>query len=406
MERRAVEKFAFCEKKLTFDTNILTLKTKIQFSISRMEKILNLFVAFAMVAFSVACEGQGPDGGEDEGNLSGKISLISSRDIIRANGTDVATLTVLLTDDSGMIHDISDKADIYTSTSDQPLGTVNFTAAEAGDYVLYALYGLEVSNDVNINAVSGVADTPADPNKASTDFEHNILLVQHTGTACPNCPDVMNSLKRLAEDENYASKYVHIASHSYNEDDNAYSSAATILSSTLKAKAYPWVSFNFFEADKFLGELQSMKNCIDLFHEERADVGMAASSVEIDGTIYAHIELKAAVEGNYRVGVWVLEDNIHGTQSGATASWQHMHSNCLREMAGESRNERLYGKSVGVVKAGENCATILSAQVNDKWVLGNCELVIFVAKEDGNGAMELVNCTICPVGGSVEYAYN
>lgn len=371
-----------------------------------MKKLFNLLLSFAMVALCASCEDTPSDGDDQKDNLSGTISLISSRDIIRANGTDVATLSVLLTDENGMIHDISSKAEIYTSESDQPLGSVNFSTTKAGDYTLYALYGLEVSNDVFIEAVNGVADTPADPNKASTDFDHKMLLIQHTGTACPNCPSVMNNLKRLAEDEAYSSKYVHIASHSYNEDDGAYSSAATILSSTLGVHSYPWVSFNFFETKEFLGELESMKSCIDLFHEPQASVGIAASSTVVDGNIYTHIELKAAKSGIYRVGVWVLEDNIPGTQSGATSSWQNVHSNCLREMVGSNRSERLYGKSVGSVEAGKTVATILSAELNEKWVEGNCKLVVFVTTEDGNGKMELLNSTLCPVGGSVEYAYN
>lgn len=42
---------------------------------------------------------------------------------------------------------------------------------------------------------------PADPKPASISFSHRILLVQHTGTYCPNCPRLMTSLKELALDE-------------------------------------------------------------------------------------------------------------------------------------------------------------------------------------------------------------
>ena len=72
---------------------------------------------------------------------------------------------------------------------------------------------------------------PADPKPASISFSHRILLVQHTGTYCPNCPRLMTSLKELALDETYAAKYHHVAAHSYNESgDLAYSEAAKNLS--------------------------------------------------------------------------------------------------------------------------------------------------------------------------------
>ena len=66
-------------------------------------------------------------------------------------------------------------------------------------------------------------ELPADPQPQSTDFSHRIMLLQHTGTACPNCPRLMTSLREIAADPAYAAKYQHVASHSYNTDDPAYS---------------------------------------------------------------------------------------------------------------------------------------------------------------------------------------
>ena len=40
----------------------------------------------------------------------------------------------------------------------------------------------------------------ADPQEGSTSFQHRIMLLQHTGTYCPNCPTLMSSLKEVAEE--------------------------------------------------------------------------------------------------------------------------------------------------------------------------------------------------------------
>lgn len=371
-----------------------------------MKKIFKLFALLAMLTACAACEGEPSNGDENDEFLSGSISLLSNHDIIRSNGTDEATLTVLLTDDGGIIHDVTAQAEIYLSTSEEPMAGNKFATSQEGRHTLYALYGLAVSNNLEIKAVGGISDTPTDSNASSTDFSHRLLAIQHTGTGCPNCPALMNNLKRVSEDANYASKYYHIASHSYNADDKAYSSSAAMLSGELNVHSYPWISFNFVAAKSYLGDIENIKSCIDLFHEESARVGISAASNVIDGTIYANINIKAAEAGNYRVGMWVLEDNIYSTQASATASWQNNHNNCLREMAGKNKNERLYGKSVGMVAAGAQMGTIISAEVNSEWYLGNCKLLFFVATDDGNGGLELVNSILCPVGESVGYAYN
>ena len=48
--------------------------------------------------------------------------------------------------------------------------------------------------------LSGIPELPADPQPGSTSFNHRIMLLQHTGTYCPNCPNLMTSLKEVAQD--------------------------------------------------------------------------------------------------------------------------------------------------------------------------------------------------------------
>lgn len=103
---------------------------------------------------------------------------------------------------------------------------------------------------------TGIPEIPADPQKENTSFTHRIMLLQHTGTYCPNCPKLMSSLKEVAEDKAYSDKYHHVAAHSYNQDgegDAAYSTAAAIRSK------------------------------IDQLHKDSADAGIAASTKISDG---------------------------------------------------------------------------------------------------------------------------
>ena len=82
-----------------------------------------------------------------------------------------------------------------------------------------------------------------------------------------------------------------------------------------------------------------IKETILALHKDKAEVGIAASSAVEGGKVRVNINIKSAVDSKYRVAVWVLEDNIHSPQSGANASWQNMHSNCLRYMYGNEKTE-------------------------------------------------------------------
>jgi hypothetical protein len=244
---------------------------------------------------------------------------------------------------------------------------------------------------------------PADPQPENTSFVHRIMLLQHTGTACPNCPRLMVSLKELAEDKDYAEKYQHVASHSYNTDDPAYSKAASQISG--QSRAYPDLSFNLgAESTGNDTSLPTIKEYIDRLHKDAADVGIAASAGIEGKTVTVNVQIKAAVENNYRVAAWILEDDIEAEQDGAVAPWQNIHENALRAFSGNSLNMGVYGERLGDLKAGETAEKVLAIVLEDGWKAENCKVLV-IANSSDQGRYDLANCIICPIGGSVTYDY-
>ena len=157
--------------------------------------------------------------------------------------------------------------------------------------------------------LSGAPELPADPQPGTTSFSHRIMLLQHTGTYCPNCPNLMTSLKELAQDNEYLNKYIHVASHSYNEDgDRAYSEAAAKISQAFCSGYYPELTFNLTsESTGTSIAASTIKSMIDGLHKETADVGIAAAAkIMNDGNLGIVAEIKTAVEKNYRIAVWLL----------------------------------------------------------------------------------------------------
>lgn len=364
------------------------------------------WLLLSVVALLGACQGTPDEPNGGDGTLSGEITLSVDKSIIHADGNDAATLRVYVLGSDGALKDVTAESDIYLDGESTPVASNVIVSSEDKQMTFYAAYGFEISNEVEVEAVSGIAPLPADQKPESTAFNHKVLLVQHTGTDCPNCPELMTLLKLLSENEEYNSRYLHLASHSFRPTDPAYSSAAMLLSNKhLDIRTYPALTFDLTKAQIENIELDIIKRGVDRFYKERAVVGISASAVCKGDRVYTNIGVKVAEGDTYRIATYLLEDNIEGLQASATAQWQNIHHNCLREMAGEVDAEKIYGTRQSEAQSGEVLNYISAMTVQSGWKVENCKVMVLVCASDEEGNWELVNCTLCPIGGSVAYDY-
>lgn len=252
-------------------------------------------------------------------------------------------------------------------------------------------------------------ELPADPKPENTSFPHRILLIQHTGTACPNCPGLMSSLKELSEDKSYAEKYHHVAAHSYNEGgigDAAYSQAAKNLSQAFCSDYYPELTFNLTKKSTGTSiAVNTIKEEIDIRHKDTANAGITAATQLSDQTLGIKVGIKAAEAGTYRIAAWLLEDNILSKQENAREEWQNTHSNAIRAMAGKTLNVRIYGEKIGEMNTGDTAETSFSIELENAWKPENCKVLILVNALKSDGTYDVVNCALCPINGTLEYQY-
>jgi len=353
-----------------------------------------VYLTILLCAALVSCESS------DTTKKEGAIGITVDSDVIKADGKDIAEIRVTLLDKNGENIDITSEAEIYCEGSDLPLSSPLFKTETAGEYTFYAIYGFEISENIAVKAVNGVRDLPADTDPQGTSFRQRMILLQHTGTSCPNCPKLMTPLKYLSEDEAYNTKYHHVASHSYNKDDPAYSEAATTLSNhVLGVRYYPWLTANL--STEYTDNYNALPAFVDKYYEEKAVAGVSAAVSFTDGDVNTNVSLKAGEDGKYRMAVWLLEDGIYGAQSSADASWQNTHENCLRKMYGDTRTECVYGKNLGDLQKGEEVDFIVSFDLEDNWKGENCKVIVIAV----NAERELITCAVCPVGESVGYEY-
>lgn len=369
-----------------------------------MKKIFSM-LTLLILALLAGCAGQ--DGEDKAPVIPGSIELISDSDQMRSDGTDAVTFTVNVTDADGEVHDVTEHADIYLEYDKAPMSSNVFVTEEEGEYVFYAVYGLSVSEDLVITAINDVPQLPQDPQQDNLSFRHRMLLIQHTGATCSNCPRMMESLKTLSEDTAYNGLYHHVASHSYNggENDAAYSDAARDLSMAYNISGlYPMLTFNLTTVSAGT-DLSEIKTQIDLLKKEQADAGISAASELSADEVVVNVEVKAAVTNSYRVAAWLLEDDIYSLQSGMYESWHNTHHNAVRYAAGQVSKLSFAGERLGNIEKGGRAGKVLVLPVEESWKVENCKVLVIVTAADENGNYDVANCTLCGIGEAVTYDY-
>lgn len=374
-------------------------------------KVIKHFIhALAIALVATGCGGSnGTTGGDDPVKQDGSITLTADRDVICADGSDFVTFTVTLKADDGSVTDITDDAEIYLSATDELLDSYRFSTDKKGEYSFYAAYGLEMSEDVAVSAVPVIPEIPDDPQASATAFKHRMLLIEHTGATCPNCPLMMNALKLVEENEAYNSRFNLVAAHSYDYSfDAAYSDAAEILTAAFNTSAtgnrpYPTITFNLTKTSVGHSETE-ICSLIDELSKESASAGIAMGVEAAEGEIFANVEFKFGKAGEYRIGAWLLEDDVYATQTGATEEWHHIHNNAIRAMHSTNAIERLYGTKLDKAAAGSKVSHLFRFTLDKDWEAENCKVFVYVTEASGD-SYDIVNCAVCPVGETMEYEY-
>lgn len=372
-------------------------------------KITKFFALIAAAGLATACGGDDDNSGDQPGTSErGTLSLTASTNKILNNGTDEVVFTVMFTPEgSSTAQDITGKAKIYESGNNTAIEGNKFSTHIDGTYKFYAAYGPNVSQVVEIVVEPVVIELPADPQPTNTQFAHRHLLIDHTGTECPNCPTMMSSLEELAADSQYNTQYLLACSHSYNRTDPMYNTASVRIGQKLGNGYYPYV---MMDLNKTLGvmnsavavNVQNLKKLLDDNKVEAADAGISAAVSATSKKIIIKAEVKAAVTGNYRIGMWLLEDKIEAAQAGARVPEHNIHYNAVRAVVGSLTD--LNGEELGSIEAGKSVQIERTIDVSDGWKVANCKVLLFVTSA-ADAATPLKNCAVCPVGGTVAYDY-
>jgi thiol-disulfide isomerase/thioredoxin len=350
---------------------------------------------FALVAATVAMFAACTPGG-DVTTATGDITL-SAETVVEVN----TPIHFVVKDSSGA--NVTNGATIYDKSHDFAQVENPFTPTMDGDYTFYAVVGDAISKDFKVTVTPEVPALPEDTDTANTSFKHRILLVDHTGNTCGYCPRMMKALKEIEESGDFDGKYYEAMSHSFANTDPAFSGAAASISSHYGLQGYPTLTYNFYHPTSSSYNAEHIKGQINALWKESADAGIAASTNLATKSVVVNAEVKAAVDGEYSITAWLLEDGIYAKQTNATAEWMNTHNNAIRQAATTST---LTGYELGVLKVGETAEQILNLTIaRDTWNRDNMKVMLIVSKKGDNKKFDVANVVICPINDSVTYDY-
>lgn len=292
-----------------------------------------------------------------------------------------------------------------------------YVADKVGTRKLYIYYKTSHTRKkpIELTAVDyAVPKRLADAQPESTNFTKRAFLTQFTGTGCGFCPYISAALYAMKSDAQMVDKFVNVAVHTYHTSSELYPSEAGNIDAVFGVSGYPVLMGDMRWRTSNLGgwELNQTRltNYVNSSVSEGAKAGI---SISVGGsesnTVVVRATVKAAANGNYRVGAWLVEDNIYGVQTnnmnsklpeGMTKDTFNYHNGVLR-IADSEPASSYTGHNLGYMNVGDVVDKVFIMELKEDaaeaskdnkvmnhkkhWVRENCRLVVFVTTESKDG---------------------
>lgn len=348
-----------------------------------LSKILLLLVA--IVGFA-SCHGR-----EDD---SVQLQLVPSTLTITANGEDVVTFEVLygantVTADA-QIELVSPAEQIWGGR-----GVNTFNTSEEGEYIFKATYLDLESEEVKITASPVVGHH-------SSRFERHICIMDFTGAWCSFCPEGYRTLEGLISNP-YAGWRDIVTIMALHDNTGGKDPMALAVTNEIH-NAFGLGSFPAFvtdlreggllteSQDKILGSLNASVDDYPAQCDVKVASSLSGDQLTVDVTLFAELA------DDYRVSVWLVENNVVGSQNdGANTynEWNHKH--VVRALL----SAHWKGDTLGSLAVEAEGSKSYTYTIPAEWKSEDMTIVALAITPDGY----VNNVAECKLGESVEYKY-
>ena len=343
----------------------------------------------------------------DQDAASDEVTLRVDRAVVKSGET--VAFTVIYEEE-----DVTADATIHANYTNEEVANP-YTTTESGELSFYAKYNGIKSKICSVTVTPAYApEFPEDANPESFDFNQRMLIVDHTGLGCAYCPGVKQAIHDTQEKAQYKDKFNVVYAYTFSSNEVCYSSAARTLwnyyvgvcSTGDKLTGYPSFTTNY--CFNYTGKYQLEQRIDDLWEENPA-ASIAYAAEIVDDKIVVSASVKSSVAQNYKLSLWVLEDDIYAKQTNASAEWMHTHSSVMRDAPTGVSSSDISGIDFGYIEAGAMLSRILEYDLfcANSWKKENFKLIAVLSapSEQYGGKYEVVTTAICEFGSSVGFDY-
>ena len=330
----------------------------------------------------------------------GVLRIFADKEAIAADGADIVTFKVMFGS-----QDVSTKNTmkiVYTISGkevEMAAGACQFSTTAPGRYVFKAtLYS--AGNHVSDNEIEIVASEVAGQKK----YVQKVVGEQFTSVGCVNCPSLSYNIKEVQ-----SQKPGVLVPLSFHMDYNMYD-PMSVDATALFYKAYGMSGLPFFNLNmrkreggvsrEPAGIIRAIEEEMELFP---ATCGVAIETVYDKSTRELTVisKITSNVAARHKYHIFLLEDGIEYTQSGANGNY--VHNNVVRKMFATDITGLNINKknpfTPGVEVTAENKTTL-----ENGWNPENMRVVVIaLTTSDGGTTFNCNNVNECPLGGSVDY---
>ena len=343
----------------------------------------------------------------DQDAASDEVTLKVDKATVK--GGEQVHFTVIYEDE-----DVTAEATIHANYTNEQVANP-YTTDQSGELSFYAKYNGIKSKLCSVTVTPAYApEFPADANPESYDFNQRMLIVDHTGLGCAYCPGVKQAIHDTQAKAEYKDKFNVVYAYTFNSNEVCYSSAARTLwnyyvgvcSTGDKLTGYPSFTTNY--CFNYTGKYQLEQRIDDLWDENPAASIAYAAKIEGD-KIVVSASVKSSVSQNYKLSLWVLENDIYAKQTNASEEWMNTHSSVMRDAPTEVTNSDISGIDFGYVEAGTTLSRIFEFDLfcANHWKRENFSLIAILSapSEKYNGKYEVVTTSMCDFGSEVGFDY-
>ena len=324
--------------------------------------------------------------GQKDEVLESDLQFLSDKTILSVDNGEQANFSVMC---NGV--DVTSMSRIFDVTGGGNVELQNplFIPEDAGVYSLRAYY-----MDVPTQLLEIQATRKSEENEGR--FFRKSMIMKFTATWCVNCPRMSDAIKSVKEEN--PGRVVDIAVHYI--DDMAVEDGKRYLEH-FNVSAIPVAVVNLDKSTQTsVASSTLLSNSLNkVVPENMPTCGLKIVSSKENGNLAVNVESKITADGNYKIGVALLEDGIVKAQTGGGA--EYIHNGVLADMLQNSP----MGDGLGECKKGDVVSRKYESPLDNLKTDGNYRIVAFLLKECGNGNYLVNNITECKLYGSVDYIY-